>query len=51
MNQEFSSILYSALCACFGLQSSSQEASALIREAVQEPENALRPPRRTDVIY
>ena len=51
MNQEFSTILYSALCACFGLSPSSAEASVLIREAYQEPENAPRPPRGTDVIY
>jgi len=51
MNQEFSSILYSALCACFALLPNSQDASTLIREAYQEPENAPRPPRGTDVIY
>ena len=51
MNQEFSSILYSALCACFGLVPSSSEASVLIREAYQEPENAPRPPRGPEVIY
>ena len=85
MIQETGTILYSALCACFGLVpsassivatphwgdrsfrltspstnnpplavvegSSSQEASVLIRPAYQEPENAPRPPRSTDVIY
>ena len=40
-----------ALCACFGLAPSSSEASILIREAYQEPENAPRLPRNTDVIY
>ena len=44
-------VTYQALCACFGLAPSSQEASVLIREAYQEPENAPRPPRSTDVIY
>ncbi len=43
--------IYQALCACFGLSPSSAEASVLIREAYQEPENAPRPPRNTDVIY
>ena len=43
--------IYKALCACFGLAPSSPEASLLIREAYQEPENAPRPPRSTDVIY
>ena len=43
--------IYKALCACFGLMPSSSEASLLICEAYQEPENALRPPRSTDVIY
>ena len=51
MNQEFSTVIYSALCACFGLQSDSARASVLIREAYAEPENAPRPPRSTDVIY
>ena len=51
MSQDFSTILYSALCACFGLVPSSAEASVLIRESYQEPENAPRPPRNTDVIY
>ena len=44
-------VIYQALCACFGLVSSSSYASALIREAYQEPENAPRPPRNKDVIY
>ena len=43
--------VYNALCACFGLSPSSADASVLIREAYQEPENAPRPPRNTDVIY
>jgi len=43
--------IYRALCSCFGLAPSSAEASAFIREAYQEPENAPRPPRNTDVIY
>ena len=43
--------IYSALCACFGLTPTSSDASVLIREAYQEPENAPRPPRNTDVIY
>ena len=44
-------VIYNALCACFRLSPSSAEASVLIREAYQEPENAPRPPRNTDVIY
>ena len=43
--------IYNALCACFGLAPASTEASVLIREAYQEPENAPRPPRAADVIY
>ena len=43
--------IYQALCACFGLSPSSADASILIREAYQDPENAPRPPRNTDVIY
>ena len=43
--------MYHALCACFGLTPSSTQASILIREAYQEPENAPRLPRITDVIY
>ena len=43
--------IYQALCACFGLSPSSADASLLIREAYQEPENAPRPPRNADVIY
>ena len=43
--------IYQALCACFGLSPSSSDASVLIREAYQEPENAPRPPRTTDVVY
>ncbi len=43
--------IYRALCACFALPPLSSEASVLIREAYQEPENAPRPPRDTDVIY
>ena len=51
MNQEFSTVIYSALCACFGLRPDLSRASALIREAYAEPENVPRPPRNTDVIY
>ena len=43
--------IFSALCACFGLQSSSAAAAVLIRQSYAEPENAPRPPRNTDVIY
>ena len=43
--------IYQALCACFGLQPSSTDASILIREAYQDPENAPRLPRNTDVVY
>jgi len=50
MNQQMNTILFSAICACFGLQSSSAAAAVLIREAYAEPENAPRPPRNTDVI-
>ncbi len=43
--------IYQALCACLGLSPSSSDASLLIREAYQEPENAPQPPRSADVIY
>ena len=49
--QSSHAVLFNALCACFGLSPSSVQASILIREAYQEPENAPRPPRNTDVIY
>ncbi len=45
------STIYAALCACFGLSPSSSDASILIREAYQDPENAPQPPRSADVIY
>ena len=51
MNQQMNTILFSALCACFGLPASSAAAAVLIREAYMEPENAPRPPRNTDVVY
>ena len=43
--------IYEAICACFGMEPGSEEASILIREAYQEPENTPRPPRNADVIY
>ena len=51
MDQEFKTMIYYALCACFGLPRSSVQAPALIREAYREPENAPRPPRNADVVY
>ena len=51
MNQEIRTVIYNALCACFGLSPSSAQASALIREAYQDPENSPRPSRSADVIY
>ena len=51
MSQEFKTIIYPALCACFGMNPSSAAASVLIREAYLEPENAPRPPRNRNVIY
>ena len=50
MSQEFKTIIYPALCACFGMNPSSAAASVLIREAYLEPENAPRPPRNADVV-
>jgi hypothetical protein len=44
-------VIYTALCACFGLSPSSSDASLLIRQAYQEPEPDPRPPRGADVIY
>ena len=44
-------VIYTALCACFGLSPSSSDASLLLREAYQEPEPDSRPPRSADVIY
>ena len=51
MNSDKRTVLYQALCVCFGLSPSSSDASILIREAYREPENAPRPPRNTDVVY
>ncbi len=44
-------VIYEALCACFALDPGSEEASVLIREAYQDPENTPRPPRETNIIY
>ena len=44
-------LIYNALCSCFGLDPASLQASVLIRETYQDPENAPRPPRNKDVIY
>ncbi len=43
--------LYSALCACFGLAPTSDEAVLLIRPSFQEPDPLPQPPRSTNVIY
>lgn len=43
--------IYKALCACFALHPDSEEASGLIREAYQEPENSPQAPREQNVIY
>ena len=43
--------IYRAICACFGLPSSSAEVSVLIRESYQEPENAPRPADPCLVIF
>ena len=51
MSQEFKTIIYPALCACFGMNPSSAAASVLIREVYLEPESAPRPPRNADVVY
>ncbi len=45
------SSIYNVICACLGLSPSSSDASILIREAYQDPENAPQPPRSADVIY
>ena len=44
-------VIFAALCACFGLSPSSEEAAARIRQAYSEPEPPSRPPRHVDVIY
>ena len=51
MNQQMNTILFSALCACFGLQSSSAAAAVLIREAYAEPENAPRSLSHTPTVF
>ena len=43
--------IYQALCACFAINPDSEEASGIIREAYQEPENSPQPPREQNVIY
>lgn len=40
-----------AICACFGLQSNSDQALAFVRKAYEEPEVNPRPARSVDVIY
>ena len=47
----FKETIRKALCACLALSPSSADASALIREAYEEPEPAPRLPRNVDVIY
>ena len=47
----FRETIRKALCACLSLSPSSADASALFREAYEEPEPSPRPPRNTDVIY
>ena len=43
--------IYKALCACFAISPDSEEASGIIREAYQEPENSPQPPKEQNVIY
>ena len=43
--------IFKALCACFGLSPSSEQALSLIRQAYTEPENSPQPARSADVIY
>ena len=43
--------IHKALCACFGLSPSSEQALSLIRQAYTEPENSPQPARSVDVIY
>lgn len=40
-----------ALCACFGLEPSSDEAYSLLSETCLEPENAPRLPRHADAVF
>ena len=47
----FHTAIFNALCSCLELSPSSFEASALIRRAYQEPENAPKPGRNQNVIY
>ena len=43
--------IFNALCSCFGLPPSSEQALSLIRQAYTEPENNPQPARSEDVIY
>ena len=43
--------IYKALCACFGLQPSSEEAAALFCEAYPEGESIPQVPRNKDIIF
>lgn len=51
MNETLKLAIRSAVCACFGLQPSSDTALAFIREVYTEPENTPIPARTTDVLY
>ena len=44
-------IIYEALCACLGLQPSSEEAAVLFRQSYGDPEPPPRAPRNTDAVY
>ena len=48
---EFRLAIHNALCSCFGLSPSSEQALSLIRQAYTEPENNPQPARTADVIY
>ncbi len=43
--------IFKALCACFGLTPSAEQALSMIRQAYTEPENSPQPARSADVIY
>ena len=51
MNLNLNDVIFSVLCACMGVLEDSAEAAEMIIPAYQEPEMAVRAPRKRDVVY
>ena len=51
MSDVMNALFFTVICTCLGIDPETDEASAMIIPAYQEPETAPRPPRNRDVIY